>query len=255
MTRRASEPRKKPIDPIELADLALDGERSLDETLGRLGASRSRRAAGHVRAIRRLERVLRLEKNGLSTAGRGPDFTEAILNEVDERRGWLDRPSRRLVWGGRTLAAAAVLMVIGAGLSVRRAAPEIVEPSRSQQALASVVKAGERAASDATAPIASVVETIEDGTPVMVRLTTTLSDDGAKLIRLTPSGSDDSLVMLRYVRSGPREASWSGSVVVESPLCPSTRRTVDAVAGVDRTPRWLRPMTTPSVWSAPVAEK
>jgi hypothetical protein len=146
-------------------------------------------------------------------------------------------------------------MVIGAGLSVRRAAPEIVEPSRSQQALASVVKTGERAASDATNPIASVVETIEDGTPVMVRLTTTLSEDGGKLIRLAPSGSDDSLLMVRYARSTAPRSSWSGSVVVESPLCPSTRRTVDAVAGLDRTPRWFRPMTTPGVWSASLAEK
>lgn len=42
-----------------------------------------------------------------------PDFTGAVLREVDKRRPWLDSRERWLVWVGRVSAAAAAVVIAG----------------------------------------------------------------------------------------------------------------------------------------------
>lgn len=251
--------RGRSVDPLRLADAALDGDLRVEEALDRSGRGATR-AAAHVRAIRRLERLLRVEKNSLGATGGAPDLTDRVLEAVGERRGWLDVRSRRLVWGGRILAAAALLAAIGLTLSVRRAAPEFVTPSATEHALASVVSSGERAATEATGTVTRVVETIEERTPVIVRMTTTLGAEPGMILRL--SGAEDVQTATLF---GPRLAAVrspapsgfapvsvatfrasAARVTVEAPLCPLSRHAVEAAAGVDRTPRLFRAMSSPT---------
>jgi hypothetical protein len=256
VTQGRDEHRSK-IDPLRLADAALDGDLRFEDALGRSGRGASR-AAAHVRSIRRLERVLRLEKNSVGVRS-APDLTGRVLGAVDERRGWLDGRSRRLVWGGRVLAAAALLGAIGLTLAVRRAAPDLLTPSSTEQALASVVSSGERAATRASEPAARVVEALDGRTPVIVRVTSTLCAEPEVAWRLSGgvgNGLNDNsasirasmVSVVRYERStAPGSLGRDESlVVVDAPLCPLSQHAVEVAAGFDRTPRLFRSMASPS---------
>jgi len=255
-------PTRGALTPEQLADLALDGDAPLDAVLSR---DPSGRAAGHVRGVRRLERLLRLEKS----SRQHPDLTAAVLDEVGARRGWLDERSRRMVWAGRGLAAAALLGAFAALLGVRNAAPELKPATGAPAALASVVDAGERAASEASAPLAGVVEMIDGGRPVLVHVGATFSraggaDSGPAAPRVYQIRLDEPAIgsCVRFVRSArPADAPASPSAPaapqgpahaqasVLATLDAASRRTVSAVVGIDRTPRWLRAKTFPA--SAP----
>jgi len=250
------------LTPEQLADLALDGDAPLDAALSH---DPSGRAAKHVRGVRRLERLLRLEKSGRNH----PDLTAAVLDEVGVRRGWLDGRSRRMVWAGRGLAAAALLGAFAALLGVRNAAPELTPARGAPAALASVVDAGERAASEASAPLAGMVEMIDGGRPVLVHVGVTLSragaESGSPAPRVYELRLDERALgsCVRFVRSfkpaeaparpsappAPVASQGTAHASVLSTLDAASRRTVSAVVGLDRTPRWLRAKTFPA--SAP----
>ena len=248
------------LTPEQLADLALDGDAPLDAALSR---DPSGRAARHVRGVRRLERLLRLE----NSSGHRPDLTAAVLDEVGVRRGWLDDRSRRMVWAGRGLAAAALLGAFAALLGARNAAPELKPTRGAPAALASVVDAGERAASEASAPLAGVVEMIDGGRPVLVHVGVTLSraggvESGPPAPRLYELRLEEAALgsCARFVRSAkpadapapasPMPSHVASQASVLATLDAASRRTVSRVVGLDRTPRWLRAKTFPA--SAPV---
>ncbi len=206
-------------DPRTLADLALDGDGAYDDALAAGGAE-------HIRSVRRVERLLSIEKNAPKT----PDLTATVLDDVGARRGWLDGRSRAMVWGGRGLVAATLLGALAITLGARRANPEITPVGPEVAALASVVEAGERAALGATAPIETVVETIEGGTPVLVRLTATI--DGVM--------ATESDFTLARVSCSPAPESGGRVVVVNYSLDPASQRTIDAVCRFESAPRWVR---------------
>ena len=230
---------KEPLNPIELADMALDGDVAFDDLFSAAGPRGERSAAAHVRVVRRLERLLRIERN----AAKMPDFTSSVLAEVGTRRGWLDRSSRRLVWGGRVLAAAAVLAALGTGLAVRRVAPEILPSPAGSSALASMVHAGESAAAVATAPLASVVESIEDRTPVLVHLTNTLASESGTIWRFSVSGDAPGMGRAMLVNYEVSPGPLPRRIAVSATLDEASLGVVEAVSGADRTPRWLRVST------------
>ena len=201
-------------DPLRLANEALDGDVSFDEAIASGGVD-------HIRQVRRVERLLSIEKN----AGT-PDLTQTVLGDVGARRGWLDSRSRAMVWGGRGLIAATLLGALAVTLTVRRAAPEFGPHAREAAALAQVVDVGERAAAGATAPLATVVETIETGRPILASLTSTLEAP-------TPKS-----------RVCERERFPERRLVVEVALDPASQRAVDAVCQDSQSPRWLRVVRT-----------
>jgi len=201
-------------DPVTLANEALDGELSFDEALSGGGVE-------HIRQVRRVERLLSIERN----AG-APDLTNTVLGDVGARRGWLDSRSRAMVWCGRGLIAATLLGALAVTMSVRRAAPEFGPNAREAAALAQVVDAGERAAAGATAPLATVVETIETGRPVLASLTGTLGAPAPRPV----------------VCEGDR--SRGRRLVVDYTLDPASQRTIDAVSRDSQSPRWLRVVRT-----------
>lgn len=208
-------------DPVTLANKALDGDLSFDDALVGGGAE-------HIRSVRRVERLLSIE----SHARTAPDLTSVVLSDVGARRGWLDTRSRALVWGGRGLIAATLLAALAVTLSVRRAAPEFGPNAREAAALASVVDAGERAAASATAPLATVVETIETGTPFLATLTGTIE---------APAQGSCEMTFARGRQHNQLTPSHGGRViVVNATLDPASQRTVDAVCGDAGSPRWLR---------------
>ena len=206
-----------PLDPIELADAALDGDLDLDAAMSRGGSS----SAAHVRTFRRIESIL---KRDTKNTPQGVDFTASVLAEVGDRRGWLDRSSRRLVWGGRLMAAAALLLAVGATLAVRRAAPELMPASPPTSALASVVNAGQQAVSQAAEPVATVARTIGTRQPVLMQLGELA---GEHLLVATEGEYVASLVM----PATSCEPESRGGVVVTVSLDASTLRTVESVTG------------------------
>lgn len=205
-------------DPMNLANRALDGDVPLDEALAAGGVQ-------HVRSVRRVERLLNIEKHS------APDFTATVLDDVGARRGWLDSRSRALVWGGRGLIAATLLAAMALTLGVRRAAPELGPQAREAAALASVVDFGERAAAGATAPLATLVETIETGNPVLVTLTRRI-DAPAPLVSCELS--------LAKGARGTDSPVRGRVIVVNAQLDPASQRTVDAVVRVSGASRWIR---------------
>lgn len=227
---KTNRPSTDALDPVALADAVLDGDRPMSDLLGCGG----RRGAAHVRSVRRLERLLDIEKN----AARGPDFTGAVLGEVGDRRGWLDPPGRRWVWSVRALAAAVLLAALGTTLAVRRSAPEMMSPSPESSALASVVSAGERAASEACAPLTSVVETFESRAPVLSRV----GPGADALFRLKAEPEVGGILLVAY-RTSASPTPRCGAATVEISLDPAARRTVETVTGLDRSPRWLAVVT------------
>jgi len=256
--KRGDHQNKTKLSPEALADLALDGDAPLDAALSR---DHTGRTARHVRAVRRLERLLRLEARSKTQ----PDFTAAVLEEVGVRRGWLDERSRRMVWVGRGLAAAALLAAFAAFLGVRRAAPELTAPSRgAPAALASVVEASERAASGATAPLAGVMEMIDGGRPVLVQVGATIgrraeaaphAPEAPRPARVYTVRLEDweSAAPARSPKPAPAVFADSSAACgaaaqasLFATLDAASRRTVSAVVGLDRTPRWLRAKTFPA---------
>lgn len=205
-------------DPVNLANRALDGELPLDEALGAGGVE-------HVRSVRRVERLLNIEKNAT------PDLTATVLEDVGARRGWLDSRSRALVWGGRGLIAATLLAALAVTLGVRRAAPEFGPQAREAAALASLVSAGERAAAGATAPLATVVETIETGDSVLITLTRGIE---------TPAPLASCELSLAKGACGTDSPVRGRIIVVNAELDPASQRTIDAVVRVSGSPRWVR---------------
>ena len=205
-------------DPLSLANEALDGDVSFDEAIAGGGVE-------HIRQVRRVERLLSIEKN----AG-APDLTQTVLGDVGARRGWLDSRSRAMVWGGRGLIAATLLGALAVTMSVRRAAPEFGPNAREAAALAQVVDVGERAAAGATAPLATVVETIETGRPVLASLTGTLEAPTSRVL------------VYEGTRSPEHRPEYR--IVVEAPLDPASQRAYDAVCQESRSPRWFRAART-----------
>ncbi len=207
-------------DPVTLANQALDGDLPLDDALVGGGAE-------HIRSVRRVERLLSIE----SHASSAPDLTGVVLSDVGARRGWLDTRSRALVWGGRGLMAATLLAALAVTLSVRRAAPEFGPSAREAAALASVVDVGERAAASATAPLATVVETIETGTPVLASLTRTIE---------APAQGSCEMSFAHGRQAYVANPGGGRAIVVNVTLDPASQRTVDAVCGDAGSPRWMR---------------
>lgn len=82
-----------------------------------------------------------------------PDFTESILAEVSQRRAFLDRRQRRLVWTARVGLAAAVVLAVGCVYWAARVAPP-------EHTVVAAAGPSDRPAADA--PIASLVSSVSE---------------------------------------------------------------------------------------------
>lgn len=154
------------IDAFFDGDLDEQGKRRLFDGLARdpVAAEKFARTMFLVEAMRRPVET--------ECSASAPDFAGLVLSEVDRRRRWLAPGARRLVSVGRLAAAAALLVMLGGALALRRANPDAVMLADRPAPLTTLVETSRiearqnvRGMASALEPIRGVVANLSSARP------------------------------------------------------------------------------------------
>ncbi len=142
-----------------LVDAVLDrevpeGERERVESVIRENRMASERLDGTREAL-----------DTIRTPVRAPDLSASILDEVERRRGWLDRPTMRIVTVGRLAMAASFLLLITAAFVTERVAPEAVRLSETPAPVTQLLETSQAEATSSLRNVASVIDSLRSPKP------------------------------------------------------------------------------------------
>ncbi len=139
--------------PDELLDAFFDGD--LDDAGKRClfdGMRRDPAAAERfARTMFALEQLRRTPD-----ASASPDFTDSVLDAIDQRKRWMTPAARRVVRIGRYAAAASILVMLAGGFLYKRANPQSALIAERPAPLTNVVETGRLEARQNIQSMASV---------------------------------------------------------------------------------------------------
>jgi hypothetical protein len=141
--------------PPELVDAFFD--RQLDEPSRDHFFALLRGDLGTCAKVARTQRIISTLREPVDA----PDLTEAILEEVGQRRRFLALRDRRLVKYGRFAAATCLLLGLLGIAVLHRAAPEVFSFTKSERPLSRVVESGAQEAAAGVQQFAGAVEAVK----------------------------------------------------------------------------------------------